>query len=183
MSTITDWIISIATIISTITTLSLVIFAFYQWKVLKEQIHVAAADHTVSVLNWIDDLMFSLRPKWHKLYLLDDNIELWSTDDRDLADHVGIELQRIAYIVEKRLVEPNIVLESYAKVFVQCWHKLKPFIIEYRISSGEPATIEQGAYQRKHLELFSRKCEEYLATRHLQTFQSRYSSILSGKSE
>lgn len=60
------------------------------------------------------------------------------------------------------LLEAEYIMDANAKVFVNCWTKLEPFVYEYRRQSGEPEALAAGGYQRKHFELFSRKCEEYL---------------------
>ena len=53
------------------------------------------------------------------------------------------------------------LIENYGGVFHNCWQKLENYVREYRQLSGEPPTIEEGAFQRRHLETFAKKCAKY----------------------
>ena len=108
------------------------------------------------VMSIFDDL----RPQWHKVYDLPDDFLTWDEEQLKLADHVGTELQRVAYLSLSGFIEAEYILEAYGKVFVQSWDKLDSYIRAYRESCGEPSHIEEGGYQRKHFELFVRKCRK-----------------------
>jgi hypothetical protein len=68
----------------------------------------------------------------------------------------------MAYLAETGLFDKGYLADNYAGVFVKCWQKLEGFVRDYRVSCGEAATIEEGAFQRRHLELFVRYAEEYM---------------------
>jgi len=107
-------------------------------------------------------LLDELRPLRHELYTFPNDSSAWDPRKKTLADKVATGLQRAAYISLSGLLEPEYIMEANAKVFVDCWAKLQGFVYEYRRQSGEPQELEAGGYQRKHFEIFSRQCHEYL---------------------
>ena len=73
-----------------------------------------------------------------------------------------VGLQQVAFLVETGLIDQRYIIENWAGAFVNCWHKLENFVRDYRESCGEPRNLTEGAFQRRHLEIFAMKCEKYL---------------------
>ncbi len=166
MSTMTsNQIIALAAAVTAVATVGLVTFALVQWRSLQRSVSEASKTRSAQVLLKIYDIMTALRPKWHQLYGLSGDFTSWEGSDKDVADYVCVELQRVAFLCEKRLVDSEFVMDGYAKVFVQSWEKLEGYVKSYRAQSGEPETIEDGAFQRKHLETFTQRCRDYLGKR------------------
>ncbi len=107
-------------------------------------------------------LLDKLRPHWHRAYAMREPVANWTEEEATLADKVATTLERVAYISKSGLLDPGYIMDGYAKVFVQCWKKLGPWVYAYRTKCGEPETLEAGGYQRKHFELFSRECLAHL---------------------
>lgn len=107
-------------------------------------------------------ILQELRPLWHKLYGFAADHKSWSEEQKKLADAVGDGLQQVAYFCQAGLIDPDFIAARNAVTFVRCWRKLKPFIEEYRALCGEPKTLSEGAFQRRHLEEFATMCAKYL---------------------
>lgn len=134
-----------------------------QAEALRKSYAEAEKARTASVFFELFQILNAPRPKWHELYQIPSDHTRWTHLQRDLADHVGTELQRVSYVCLSGFIDPNYLMEGYAKVFVNCWQKLKPFVHAYRLSSGEPAELTPGVYQqRMHLEMFAQRCYEFL---------------------
>lgn len=118
---------------------------------LERSVAEAGRMRSTQVLLRIYDIMQELRPRWHELYALPREVTSWTPEQKRLADHVGTELQRVAFLCEKGLVDSEFIMDNWGKVFVQCWDLLEPYIKDYRRQSGEPTNVEEGAIQRKHL--------------------------------
>ncbi|MBN2531570.1 MAG: hypothetical protein JXB88_01695 [Spirochaetales bacterium] len=153
-------IIAISSIVTAIATGGLMIFAIVQWRVLKVTLNESSKARSAQVLLKIYDIMQNLRPKWHELYNLNDDFRKWNKKNNELADLVGTELQRVAYLT-KDLIDKDYIIEGYGKVFINCFNKLKNYIKDYRIKSGENPELKDGGYQRKHFELFAKECEKH----------------------
>jgi hypothetical protein len=130
-----DKLIATATIVIALATTGLLIFAIAQSRILQRSLAESSKARSASVLLEIYHIMSDLRPKWHELYNLPDDFKMWDGDQRTLADSVGTELQRVSFLCVKGFVDPQFVMDGYAKVFVQCWDKLEKFIKDYIVFS------------------------------------------------
>lgn len=157
---LTNVIITISTVVTAAATAGLVIFALVQWRSLRNSINESAKTRAASVLIDIYDIMQELRPKWHEVYAYPDDFKLWNDNQRALADQVGAQLQNVSYLCLKGLIDFDYVIDNWAGTFVRCWNKLEIFIKDYRVQAGEQADLEEGAFQRRHFELFSRECQK-----------------------
>lgn len=155
--------------ITAIATGMLAIYAGVQVWLLRGQIFLMRDDlreskisREASVVLYVLEHMDKIRDSWHELYTLPENHSDWNDKERKLADYVCVGLQRAAYLAETGLFDWRYLADNYAGVFVKCWRKLEGYIRDYRLLSGEPTTVEEGAFQRRHLELFARKAESYM---------------------
>jgi hypothetical protein len=83
-----------------------------------------------------------------------DNWRGWTVEQRDQANDLSVELERVAFLASKGLVDPGLVMSSHAAVFNDSWKQLKSYIAEYRLQSGYP--------QREHFEEFALQCSAWL---------------------
>ena len=159
---ISSAIITASAVVTALATAGLMVFAMTQWQSLKRSVQESTKTRSAAVLLKIYDMMGELRPKWHKLYGFPQDHRRWTAKQLALADEVGTELQRVAYLCLKGLVEEEFVIDGYGKVFVNCWDLLAPYISDYRAESGEPRELRAGGYQRMHFEQFAAKCKQEL---------------------
>lgn len=108
------------------------------------------------LLAVLDNLLRVRRIRW-RVYNLPDDFSVWSQAERDLANRLSLELERIAYLCQRGLIEPDLVMGNQAAVFVTSWRKMRAYIYDLRRQSGQP--------QRDSLERFAAKCEEFLRER------------------
>ncbi|MBI4334748.1 MAG: hypothetical protein HY673_26135 [Chloroflexi bacterium] len=155
----TSMIVNVATGVTAFATVGLAIFALVQWQSLRKSVEESAKARSASVLLEIYDLMQDLRPKWHQVYAYPDDFKSWNDSQRAVADQVGAGLQNISYLCLQGLLDPRYVIDNWAGTFVRCWNKLEKFIKDYRVQAGEPAELEEGAFQRKDFELFAKQCQ------------------------
>ena len=161
LANIYNFTIAASAVVTALATAGLVFYAISQLRIAESAIRESTKDRTAQVLLQIYEIQTALRPKWHELYELPNNTNLWSNEDKQLVDEVCTELQRVSFLCVKKLVDPEFVMESYGKVFVKCWCKLAPWIQSYRNESGEPEDLPTGGYQRKHFEQFAWQCKRY----------------------
>jgi len=155
--------------ITAIATIALAIYAAIQIHLMTGQVQLMRDDlreskiaREASIVLYVLQQMDKIRDSWHVLYAFPNDHKIWSDEQKKLADHVCTGLQQIAYLAEIGLFDRGYLADNYAGTFVKCWRKLEGFVRDYRISCGEPPTIEGGAFQRRHLELFVRYAEEYM---------------------
>ena len=118
---------------------------------------------SVQVFERVLEILKDLRPKWHELYKLPDDFKEWTEEQRALADQVGTELQQVAFYTLSGFIDTEYIMEGWAGVFRNCWNKLEKYIRQYRAECGEPLTLEEGAFQRRHFEKFSMMCIEHMS--------------------
>lgn len=151
--------VPLATALTQIATLCLVIVAVVQLVLLRRTINESARARSASVMLGIYDIMNELRASWLELYGYSDDFRNWDSGQRLLADRVGVGLQQVAYLCLEGLVDKRYVVGNWAGTFVKSWRKLEGYIRDYRVQSGEPSEIEKGGFQRKHFELLARECQ------------------------
>lgn len=158
-----------ASIVTAVATVFLALYAAVQVWLIRKQTELMnrelletrmARDATI-VLHVLEH-MDRLRESWHQLYELPDDFKKWSETEKQLADRVGVGLQQVAYLAETNLFDRSYLADNYAGTFVNCWKKLEGYIRDYRLRCGEPETLEDGAFQRRHLEVFVQFAQEYL---------------------
>ena len=151
-----------AAIVSAGATAILAIYAGIQVWLLRNDVRESQISRDATVVLYVLGHMDELRDKWHALYALPQDHQTWNAEQRELADFVCVKLQQVAYLAESSLFDEGYLLENHAGVFYKCWQKLENFVMDYRVSCGEPRTIGEGAFQRRHLEVFAQKCGKYL---------------------
>lgn len=159
--TLNDW----ATIVTAIATVALAIYAAIQLFLMQGELKESKESRNATVVLYIYQLMENLREKWHVLYTFPEDDRTWNDQQKKLADQVGVGLQQVAFLVESGLIDERYIIENWAGTFVNCWHKLENFVKDYRESYGEPRNLNEGAFQRRHLEILAEKCEKYLKTK------------------
>jgi len=157
----------LATLISAGATVVLAIYAGIQIWLMRKDVQESKLHRSATIAIHVIETMDKLGHERHQLYALPNDHRIWNAKQRELAHHVCSKLQQVAYLAETGLFDEKYLLENYAGVFYKSWKKLENFIRDYRESCGEPRTIEEGAFQRRHLEKFARKCENYLKKFHL----------------
>jgi len=88
-----------------------------------------------SLLMQVYEFMYALRPKWLRLYELyseEPAWRKWSEQDQQIGEEVGTQLQRVAYLCEKGLIDPVLIRDNWGIVFVKCWDILRGQIEDYR---------------------------------------------------
>jgi hypothetical protein len=133
-----NWVIALASVATAGATVGLVVFALVHWKAAGAATREASKTRSAQVLLEIYRILTRLRPKWHQLYGLPDEVASWTEKQRKLADEVGTELQRVAFLCMKDLVDSEFVMESWGKVFVKCWYKLEPTLESIGINQANP---------------------------------------------
>ena len=158
-----------AAYITAMATAILAVYAGIQVWLLRGQIRLMHEDlleskisREASVVLNVLQRMENLRGSYHELYNLPSDYTLWNDQQKKLADYVCVELQQVAYLAETGLFDQRYLADNYGGSFVKCWQKLEGFVRDYRISCGEPPTIEEGAFQRRHLELFVNQAKKYM---------------------
>jgi len=159
----------ITAFITATATVMLAIYAGIQVWLLNGQVRLMRNDLRESIITreanvvlYVLQKMDNLRDSWHELYKLPQDHKVWSEKQKKLADHVCVRLQQMAYLAVIGLFDKRYLADNYGGVFVKCWMKLEGFVKDYRISCGEPPTIEEGAFQRRHLEVFVRESKKYM---------------------
>ena len=155
--TINDW----ATIVTAIATLALAIYAAIQLFLMHGELKESKESRNATVILYIYQHMENIREQWHVLYTFPEDNRIWNDEQRKLADQVGVGLQQVAFLVESGLIDEKFIIENWAGTFVKCWHKLENFVKDYRESCGEPRNLDEGAFQRQHLEILAVKCEKF----------------------
>lgn len=133
-----------------------------QIRVMRDDLRESLISRHASVVLYVLQHMDNLRDSWHELYSLPADHKMWNDQQKRLADHVCVGLQQVAYLAETGLFDRRYLADNYGGTFVKCWEKLEGFVRDYRVSCGEPPTIEEGAFQRRHLELFVREAQTYM---------------------
>ena len=151
-----------ATVVTAVATVVLAIYAGFQLWLLRNQIRETKASRDASVVLYVLGTLDEYRDKRHALYNLPPDHKTWNSEQTKLADQICVKLQQIAFLAECGLVDPKYIMENYAGVFDKAWQKLEGFVQDYREKCGEGRTIEKGAFQRRHLEMFACKCREYM---------------------
>ncbi len=88
-----------------------------------------------SLLMEIYEFMYELRPKWLRLYELsakEPDWTKWAEEDRQIGEEVSTQLQRVAYLCEKGLIDLELIRDNWGIVFVKCWDILGGQITAYR---------------------------------------------------
>lgn len=152
----------LAAIVSAGAAILLAIYAGIQVRLVHKDVGESKISRNATVVLYILEKMDELREKWHALYALPQDHRTWNARQKELADYVCMNLQRMAFLAESGLFHNRYLLENYAGVFHKCWQKLEGFVRDYREACNEPCTIEKGALQRRHLETFAQKYGEYL---------------------
>ena len=155
---ITEW----ALVITSTATAMLAVYAWLQTRHSRNQLQELSLSRNADVILRVFEVMDALRPKWHELYSLPSNHNNWNDSQKQLADHIGTQLQRVAYLAVTGLVDSKYIKESYPRVFYQCWSILENFIKDYREKCGEPRELKKGVFQqRMHFEIFALECRDY----------------------
>jgi hypothetical protein len=121
---------------------------------------------SAQVLFHAMDLLQLLQPKWRELVAFPADFRDWTPTQSSLANDVSDGLQQVAYFCESELIDAELIMARNALTFVECWRFLGGFVRDYRVRCGEPATVSEGAFRRRHLEVFALRCEEYLRAHH-----------------
>ena len=140
-----NWIIVGAAALTAFATVGLVVFAGFQLKSLVRSAVAADKTRSAQVFLKVLDTMNELRPSWHELYKLPDDCSRWDSSQKALADQVCVQLQRMAFLCERGLLDSDFVMDSYASVFISCWKKLEKYVEDYREQSGQPRLLKDGA--------------------------------------
>jgi hypothetical protein len=151
-----------ATLVTAISTAVLAVFALVQWRSLERSVAESAKARAASVILKVYDIMQDVRTDRRRLYGFPDDHIVWTREQLQVADHVCTELQRVAYLCHIGLVDPAFLVDGYAKIFVECWDKLQGYVEDLRARQGEPRELANGAYMRRHLELFALDCRKHL---------------------
>lgn len=126
------------------------------------QIRHAAKIHSTSIIFETNKILRKIRPLYQALWKFPNDFNYWDLKQREIADLVGVELQRISYLCIMGLVSKKVIMELQGKVFVDSWNKSEEWTKNYREEHGEPREIKDGAWRRKHFELFAEECKKYL---------------------
>jgi hypothetical protein len=143
-----DWSIVILTAMLVLVT---VYYALQNKRMADEMVRTRSAQVLLPVL---EILLKSARRRW-RVAKFSPRIDDWTQDQRNVANRLSLDLERIAYICEQRLITPELIMDGHAAVFVSSWRSLAPFIADLRAQTGQP--------QRDHFERFAQQCESYLA--------------------
>lgn len=169
---------TVAYLITAISTFALAVYAAIQLslfrrqtKLIHEEIYESKKSRDAEVILYLMKHMHGFRDKWHQVYKLSENHESWIDEQRILADDVCVKLQEAAFLGLTGLFEHGYLMDCFAPTFIRCWSKLENYVRDYRERCDEPCTIEEGAFQRKHFEIFARECEEYLKKYHPKIFE------------
>jgi len=167
----------VAYFITAIATLALAVYAGFQIWLMRCQVELIGREISESkksrdatLVLYLLKHMHSFRGEWHDLYMLPEDHRSWTDGQRKLADSVGVKLQEAAFLGLSGLFEREYLIDNFAGTFVKCWLKLEDFIRDYRGECNEPRTIEEGAFQRKHLEIFAHECAKYLKQHHSKIY-------------
>ena len=87
--------------------------------------------------------------------------ERWDADSEDAAEKVSVRLQRLSYMALAGLISKPHLIEMWGPTFSATWAKLEPWVRQKRLQNGEPPAIADGAFSRKHLEIFAAECAEF----------------------
>lgn len=154
-----EWqtVITLGAVIGTVTATAIVaIYAIKQSRHSKKQLEELSKSRNADIMLKVFEIMDALRDKWHAVYKLPKAHGSWSNSQRKLADHVGTQLQRVAYLAVTELVDSKHIKESYGGVFHQCWLALENSIKDYREECGESRELKEGtSHQRMHFEKFA----------------------------
>ena len=141
---------SISAVAAAVATFGLVAFSVFQWLSMRATVKESAKSRYAQLILSVGTIMRQLEPYLSKLHKFPD------------ANHVGAELQCVAFICEKGLIDSGYIIDGFGKDFVEAWNKLYLYIRQYRIASrNEKPIIEEGAEYLKHFEIFAKKCAKH----------------------
>ncbi|HHT9109471.1 MAG TPA: hypothetical protein ACFYEF_14075 [Candidatus Wunengus sp. YC63] len=155
---------AVASVASAVATFGLVAFSVFQWLSMRATVKESAKSRYAQLILSVETIMRQLEPYLCDLRKLPDANQCASWGDKELqnANHVGAELQRVAFICEKGLIDAGYIMDGFGKDFVEAWNKLYLYIRQYRIHSrSEKPCIEEGAEFLKHFEIFAIKCAKH----------------------
>jgi hypothetical protein len=130
-----------------------IITAYYAWQNRRMAQEMTKTRSAQVLLPVLEILLQSTCRRWQVVSYPTD-IADWSQKQRDVANKLSLDLERVAYICERGLLDPELVMAGHAAVLVRSWRAVAPFIADLRRQTGQP--------QRDHFERFSKKCDEYL---------------------
>lgn len=157
--------IELGAIVTAAATVVLAIYAGIQLWLLRNEIRESRASRDARLVLYVVQHFNQYRHKWNELYNFPQEVEKWEEGQKELADELCVEFQQVAFLAETGLVDSKYLMENYAGVFAKAWPRFEGFVRRLRQEAGEPATIKEGAFQRRHLETFSMKCRSYMEKR------------------
>ena len=140
--------------IVTLTGVLVAVTAYYAWQNKRMVDEMARTRSATVLLPVLDILLQSSRRRW-AVRDYGPQYRLWNREQRNVANRLSMDLERIAYICEQGLLERRFVMEGHARVFVDSWTMLSEFIESLRSGSGQPQP-------REYFEKFARECSVYL---------------------
>lgn len=160
---------SICAVASAVATFGLVAFSVFQWLSMRATVKESAKSRYAQLILSVVTIMRNLEPYLRRLRKFPDAVNWanWDKEQRRIADHVGAELQGVAFLCEKGLIDSEYVIDGFGKNFAESWNILYLYIFNYRTSlPNEKMTIKEGAEFLKHFESFAIKCAKHF---HIQT--------------
>jgi hypothetical protein len=131
--------------------------AYYAWQN-KRMVDEMAKTRSASVLLPVLEILLQSRRRFWEVREYLPNYGLWNQEQRNVANRLSLDLERIAYICEQGLLERRFVVEGYARLFTESWERLSGFVGSLGYSGVQPRP-------REHFERFAHECAEYLNQR------------------
>ena len=160
---------SICAVASAVATFGLVAFSVFQWLSMRATVKESAKSRYAQLILSVVTKMRKLEPSLRELRKFSDAEQCanWGDEKNRIAYHVGAELQGVAFLCEKGLIDSEYIIDGFGKDFAESWNKLYLYIRRYRMDSrSEQPRIEKGAEFLKHFQSIAIKCAKHF---HIQT--------------
>lgn len=149
-----DWLVLVETIVLAITFVALIIQLRLQGRDIHEQINA----NQVSTFLEISKILSTDDARKDREYIYCDMPDisekrLLPKEDWAKANRVWTSFDHVGLLIERGLINEEIVMEEWCETIIKCWDKLKDYINQQREMRG-------GRYQ-KYFELLTTRAREY----------------------
>ncbi len=144
-----------ASVISAVATVGLVVYSIRQWRIMSAGVKESAKSRYAQLILSVADIMQKLEPDLRNIHnLMATQWSNWEPDKRLSADRVVGELQRVAFLCEKDLLDSKYILDGFGREFAESWNILYIYIGECRIRPNNRQFAED-------FECVAKKCAKH----------------------